>query len=148
MSKLKMTGKQSWTPKARGYSKWKQHVVGAFIGAISSGPLARSKSTQVIGHRLAMGHKPICLGPGESAFMSIAIRFCGGVHGDPENVFGSIADALFDNDKRLSGAFFDVTDFMRPDEWADVAVKIEVFEAKTERIDSIGAGLASKTYTY
>lgn len=37
--------------------------------------------------------------------MEILIHWNSGVHGDPENVFGSIADSLFGQDKYLAGGF-------------------------------------------
>ncbi len=37
--------------------------------------------------------------------MSILIHWMGHSHGDPENIFGSIADALFSQDKYLAGEF-------------------------------------------
>lgn len=39
------------------------------------------------------------------AHMDIMIWWCNRAHGDPENCFGSIADALFASDKYLSGSF-------------------------------------------
>jgi len=39
------------------------------------------------------------------AKMAIVIRWKNNAHGDAENIFGSIADALFSQDKWLDGSF-------------------------------------------
>lgn len=53
--------------------------------------------------------KPIILPKGQKAYMDLLIEWKDNTHADPENVFGSIADALFLTDKDLCGSF-DVTD--------------------------------------
>jgi Holliday junction resolvase RusA-like endonuclease len=37
--------------------------------------------------------------------MDIKIFWMNGIHGDPDNIFKGIADALFKNDKFLDGSF-------------------------------------------
>ncbi len=37
--------------------------------------------------------------------MILAIKFCDKAHGDSDNIFKGIADALFDNDKYVIGGF-------------------------------------------
>ena len=37
--------------------------------------------------------------------MDLTIRWKHNAHGDPENIFGSIADSLFFQDKDLDGSF-------------------------------------------
>lgn len=49
--------------------------------------------------------KVIVLPKGKKAYMDIFIFWADGKHGDPENIFGSIADALFWDDKHLCGSF-------------------------------------------
>lgn len=97
--KIKKTFRQKWTPEARRYTGWKCHVQGAFI-----------KSLIGIEYKyhirfLRVFQKPIKLAEGEKARMEIKIFWRDDKHGDPENVFGSIADALFYNDKYLDGSF-------------------------------------------
>lgn len=100
--KLKMTGNQSWTEKARRYVAWKAYVRDAFIKKVSldMGPeVARLMSTNIFN----IG-KPI-LFDGKKSHMKIMIHWRDKKHADSENVFGSLADALFKNDKYLTGEF-------------------------------------------
>lgn len=101
LPKLKMTGRQHWTPGARRYVRWKRHVVVSFIEALAK--LDQSLARDAARNYAAVG-RPLVLG-GRHARMDIVITWNGGVHGDPENIFGSIADSLFHNDKFLSGSF-------------------------------------------
>lgn len=99
--KLKQTGRQHWTPAARRYVKWKEHCVVALIDALSKrSPAAAREAAK----NYALLGKPLVLAT-RRARMDIVIVWSDGHHGDPENIFGSIADALFHNDKYLSGSF-------------------------------------------
>jgi hypothetical protein len=49
--------------------------------------------------------KPLIVPKGKKIYMDILIEWKDNTHADPENVFGSIADALFQNDKDLCGSF-------------------------------------------
>ncbi|HXJ42031.1 MAG TPA: hypothetical protein VNH18_22330 [Bryobacteraceae bacterium] len=50
-----------------------------------------------------MQGKPI---PGSApAQMTMEIHWANEKHADPESVFGSLADALFENDKHVAGSF-------------------------------------------
>lgn len=91
--KLKMTGKQSWTDKAQEYVLWKEYVVRSLLKSMTDdGPYI---------HNINRYKRPIVLSPVEHAYMRIWIKWSNIAHGDPENIFGSIADALFKNDKNL-----------------------------------------------
>lgn len=92
--KARKTLRQQWTPEAKRYAQWKEHVVKAFMPADKQ-PWFRTY--------LRCG-KPIDI-QDDRARMDIRIFWKNGAHGDPENVFGSIADALFVNDKNLDGSF-------------------------------------------
>ncbi len=72
--------------------------------------------------------RPIILQAGERARMDIAIEWAGKAHPDPENVFGSIADALFFNDKDLDGSF---TSAPSSDKKGKVRVSIKVSESSS-----------------
>lgn len=100
--KLKMTGKQSWTPKARRYVRWKEFVVAEYISHLAKihPPAAREAAKN-----FAIFKKPIVLASLRCARMDLVITWRDGKHADPESVFGSIADALFENDKYLAGSF-------------------------------------------
>lgn len=99
--KLKMTGRQHWMPKAQSYVRWKAHVVNAF-----------SSRTKMV-NKIDLGNdslkegkkKPIVIPEGKKAYMHLMIFWKDNRRADPENVFGSIADALFENDKYLAGSF-------------------------------------------
>lgn len=59
--------------------------------------------------------------------MDLTIFWCHGTHGDPENIFGSIADSLFSQDKWLDGSF---KSQMAEDGQGKVEVKITLLETK------------------
>lgn len=95
-----MTGKQHWTEKAQNYVAWKSHVLAACIDA-AKGTDFEPMVIRTIGiHGKAFDSKldfPIR--------MDIMIHWKNNAHADPENVFGSIADALFKQDKYVKGSF-------------------------------------------
>ncbi len=97
--KLKMTGRQQWTPKAKRYAEWKFYVQKAFMDRLQ--PLHR----QIYDTNVLMTGKPLIIPKGKKALMTLMICWKDLRHPDPENVFGSIADALFANDKTLAGSF-------------------------------------------
>lgn len=123
LPKLKMTGKQRWMPKAQEYGRWKQHVKGCFLSElVDEGLLKRADFRDLI--YVHEDLKPIVKSK-KPARMEIMIWWCSDVHGDPENIFGSIADALFENDKYLAGSF----DFAQsPNKKARVDVTITLSE--------------------
>lgn len=101
LPKLKMTGKQTWTEKAQNYALWKEHVVAMFLDGLKGNQHAQRLASM----NIAQTGKPIVLKEDERAKMKLLIIWNGENHGDPENVFGSIADSLFYNDKHLDGEF-------------------------------------------
>lgn len=126
--KLKMTGKQHWTPKAQEYVQWKAHVVRALIDTKGDPDFSYTTNLRAFG-------KPINTGANNYALMYIRVYWSNKVHGDPENIFGSIADALFVNDKQL-----DVVAVAEPTDLAIegkplgyVDVEIFIFESKEEK---------------
>ncbi len=100
--KIKKTAWQYWTPEAKRYAAWKKHVQFAFIDAVAA---EHPELSQRIVQCLTRTGKPIELGTLERARMDIKISWKNEAHADGENVFGSIADALFKNDKKLDGSF-------------------------------------------
>lgn len=58
--------------------------------------------------------------PKEKKFMDLVIFFKNKVHGDPDNIFKGIADALFSDDKYIAGSF----DFFYDKENPRVEIKI------------------------
>ncbi len=100
--KIKKTARQYWTPEARRYSEWKKHVQLALLDAVKE---KHTELSQRIGQCMVREGKPIELQHFENARMDIKIWWKNEAHADGENVFGSIADALFKNDKKLDGSF-------------------------------------------
>ena len=96
--KLKMMKSQQWTPKAQSYVKWKEKVVADFIASIPQDQRRYFLSCH------AINKKPI-LEAQNKLRMDLKLHFKSKAHPDPENVFGSIADALFKQDKHLVGSF-------------------------------------------
>ncbi len=120
--KLKMTGRQHWTPKAKEYVLWKQHVQQAFINSMSQAGRDMMEKDFYPG-------KPIRLANGEHALMRLRIKWKDNTHGDPENIFGSVADALFENDKNL-----DIGTVSVKAKEGRIGVTIYIFEDEAEKI--------------
>lgn len=97
--KIRKTYRQQWTPEAQRYTAWKVYVQDAFLRSLLN------IDFKVHVRSLRIAKKPIKLEESEKAVMDIRIFWKDNTHGDPENIFGSIADALFYNDKNLDGSF-------------------------------------------
>jgi hypothetical protein len=99
LPKLHTTRRQFWLEKSKRYTAWKDYVVGSLFKALGD-----SEEAKPLALNLAVKGKPLDIGDGKAS-MKILIHFGNRHHGDPENIFGSIADALFVNDKHLVGSF-------------------------------------------
>ena len=77
--KLKMTGKQHWTPKAQNYVHWKTHVQTAYIEAL---PTVQEKRKAAL--NVSTLGKPIAFQG--NAEMKLMIYWANEQHGDPENI--------------------------------------------------------------
>lgn len=100
--KAKLTHRQQWTEKAQEYAAWKQYVQEIvqphlITAAIDMPPVPPEKLAQ--GGRY---HKPIT--KKDNLRMDLKIFFANEHHADPESIYGSIADALFLDDKHLAGS--------------------------------------------
>ena len=93
---------QRWMPDAKRYVAWKDKIVGDFLEVVIHDRELRRRG---FASAYVNKGKPIELGAGEKARMDLKIYWKNGTHGDPENIFGAIADALFVNDKNLDGGF-------------------------------------------
>ena len=108
--KIKKTRNSYWTPEAQRYAAWKRYVQKAFVKKIVEATgmeyalMRDAGSDRVLGDIDINREKPIEITEGK-ARMDLKIYWADGKHADPENVFGSIADALFENDKNLDGSF-------------------------------------------
>lgn len=130
--KIRKTMRQRWTPEARRYAAWKTYVQEAFLRSLMQLDFNRH-----IHYRRVL-QKPIKLDYGDKAVMDIRIFWKDERHGDPENVFGSIADALFYNDKCLDGSFQSEISSDKQGR-VEVAIKIKKHgEKETDDTDSLG----------
>lgn len=122
LPKIKKTRNSYWTKEAQRYAKWKTYVQMRLLDALFE--KVPAVEFDEIKRRIACGKKPLALPAGAKVHMSISITWKNGSHADPENVFGAIADALFENDKNLAGDFdFELAD----DGVGRVAVDIRFF---------------------
>lgn len=82
------TQRSKWSdPGAMRYADWQEHVRATFLK--ECGDWCDTK-------------KPIDLGK-RNGWMKLIVYFKDDKHGDPDNIFKGIADALFINDKNLYG---------------------------------------------
>ncbi len=87
-----------WLPQARRYNAWKSYVRRSFYGDYPEYLMSAGKN-------LLTNILPLTTNSADRARMDIRIYWRNGIHGDPDNIFKGIADALFTNDKFLDGSF-------------------------------------------
>lgn len=97
LPKARKTFRQQHTPEAQKYHDYLDYVRAAFIDQCA--PNGRAKFDAQ--HLSFIGRKPLNTGD-RKCKMSIFIEWANHVHGDPENIFGAIADAIFTQDKYLA----------------------------------------------
>ena len=126
LPKIKKTKAQHWTKEAQRYVAWKRHVQTAFTDSVKGKNFEQSDAQRLV--QISpyppeiTGRKQITITPAAYCHMEIFICFKNRKHADPENIFGSIADALFHNDARLRGSF----DFSENEPKARVKVRIAI----------------------
>jgi len=91
--KLRMTQRGLWTKQAKRYKAWADFVRAKCFDSI----------TGAAGFERGVYYKPFK--KDFAGRMDIVIYWANETHGDAEGIFGSIADALFENDKHLDGTF-------------------------------------------
>jgi len=87
-----------WLPEAKKYNAWKSYARRSFYGEYPA-YLMRA------GNTLLTDLQPFKTSAASKARMDIRIFWMNGIHGDPDNIFKGLADALFKNDKFLDGSF-------------------------------------------
>ena len=101
IGKVKLTHRQQWTPAAQRYAAWKKYVQAATMKALGGKAIHEVSRTpqQQIQPRW---NKPI----DTAGFPNMVLRIYwkNNAHADPESVLGSVADAIFCNDKNLDFA--------------------------------------------
>ena len=115
LPKLKKTKGQQWTPEAKRYVSWKEYVIATLIDTARE-----TEAWPMILRNIGLTGKPFSTKKERPMRMDLMIHWGSGQHGDPENIFGSIADALFKQDKYLAGSF----DFKDGGEFVGVEVTI------------------------
>ena len=87
-----------WLPEAKRYNAWKSYVRRSFYGEYPA-YLMRA------GNTLLTDLQSFKTSSASKARMDVRIFWMNGIHGDPDNIFKGLADALFKNDKFLDGSF-------------------------------------------
>lgn len=87
-----------WLPEAKRYNAWKSYARRSFYGEYPA-YLMRA------GNTLLTDLQPFKTSSSSKARMDVRIFWMNGIHGDPDNIFKGLADALFKNDKFLDGSF-------------------------------------------
>jgi hypothetical protein len=100
LPKNRKTYRQQWTTEARRYQEYHEYVRGIFLGALLESKKISHKQFRDL-YYCSGGRKPIDSKKIKGR-MKIFITWADETHGDPENIFGAIADALFVNDKYLA----------------------------------------------
>lgn len=93
----RVVGQALWTAPAKRYSDWKQYVQHNFLVALDE------KHRGICSVAIFHHKKPIILLNDQMAEMNIMIYWANELHGDPDNVWKGIADALFFQDKHIMG---------------------------------------------
>ena len=104
--KIRKTGRQHWRPDVQRYAAFKTYVRTEFlktVGLIDGDEEEWKHSFYDMEQSVGRGNHPIQGTP--NASMKVDICWSNEHHGDAEGIFGSIADALFFNDKELTGCF-------------------------------------------
>ena len=98
--KARFTRAQHFAGFADRYREYLEYVRGIFHDAVytSDGRLKRKDLEEYL---TPLDGKPLSTGKIKCR-MEIFITWANETHGDPENIFGAIADALFKNDKYLA----------------------------------------------
>lgn len=124
VGKIRSTRFSYKKPIVKNYIKWKAHVAMAFVEALTAQDVEKGKEAE---QRLAQGLLPLDTGKSRM-YMKIHIYWKGYHHSDPENVFGSIADSIFQNDKYLAGAF----DFTHQDKGVPPYVEVTICQLEPQ----------------
>ena len=101
----RVVGRALWTVEAKRYAAWKEYVRAEYIEK-SKSPITAKVGEELL-YLMTFDTKvsPIVLNSGHKARMELKIFWANESHGDPDNIFKGIADALFANDKQLAGSF-------------------------------------------
>jgi Holliday junction resolvase RusA-like endonuclease len=94
---FRQTQNTKWTDGARRYEEWKNYVVSSMLAHCGTPDMLRNDLNY---------NRPLEIPNGGEARMAIEIWWASRAHGDGDNIFKGIADALFINDKEVvEGSF-------------------------------------------
>ena len=101
LPKLRMTQRQGWKPEVQRYVRYLETVRGAFL---KSPDLTRADVDALTRTMASKGSKKLIpkAMTQRKAWLRVDLTWSSRVHGDPENVLGAIADAIFEDDKNLA----------------------------------------------
>ena len=91
-----------WNEKTKRYNAWKEFVVGEFLKSIENN---YPEYLQKFQHNWINRGKLIELKKDAKVKVDMVIEWKNKNHGDPDNVWKGIVDALFDEDKNIDGSF-------------------------------------------
>lgn len=135
LPKKRFTRRQQWTDGAKDYHEWLDFVRAEFLAALLESKKIEFKEFRKLfvaceygKESVAASRKPIYSGKHPARMRLMIYWNHPDVHPDPENVFGSIADALFKEDKYLAGSFEWAVDKKHP----RVEIEIEVEGKKSD----------------
>jgi Holliday junction resolvase RusA-like endonuclease len=121
---VRSTKNALWRKDGRRYFEWKNHVLKSYEREHRIyGITVNLSDKENIKNKLKLIKKPFQIK--RKARMDIKILWKNRQHGDPDNIWKGIADALFVDDKNLDGSFESA---VAPDGKGRVQVKIEVYD--------------------
>lgn len=101
LPKLRMTQRQGWKPEVQRYVRYLEHVRRAFLESPDLTAADRRHLEQTMAKRGSKKLIPKELTKAKT-WLAVMITWKNHAHGDPENILGAIADALFQDDKHLA----------------------------------------------
>lgn len=122
LPKARYTFRQQRSEGAQRYHEYLDHVRGQFLDELEKNKRISAYHKFILQHVEYSGRKPLHTGD-KKCRMRIFITWGSKHHGDPENIFGAIADALFEQDEYLAGEF-DFDPIVRKSGRVDVEIEI------------------------
>lgn len=133
---LRRTQGSLWTPQAKRYDAWVQFLRQECGRLLKITP--HFSTSAIGGKRINVVYlHPFRLEVMQEAHMALTIHFASENHADPDNIFKGFADALFFNDKHLTGSF---TFVHAPNKRGRVEVNITLMDVEARSTLATGKG--------
>lgn len=100
---FRTTQGSQWSKGAKRYHAWADYVRASYIDAIAG--MKTSAERMAYKEIVDFSDKKPIRATDDKMRMTLNIEFANKAHGDCDNIFKGIADALFMNDKHLVGSF-------------------------------------------